>query len=110
MTIHHLGEKVDQSFETLAKNTTENTELKKVITSQNNQISTLINDNTTLKQKNKSLEKDLKEMEDEMLRLKVDVMGVPESPYENYDQLRGKIAEIMMTVCAKVQQNKQNGK
>ena len=99
MTIHHLGEKVDQSFETLAKNTTENTELKKVITSQNNQISTLIDDNTTLKHKNKNLEKDIKELEDEMLRLKVDVMGIPESPYENYDQLRGKIAEIMMTVC-----------
>ena len=98
-TIHLLGEKVDSSCENLAKNTTENTELKKVITFQNNQISTLINNNTILKQKNKSLEKDLKEMEDEMLCLKVDVMGVPESPYENYDQLRGKIAEIMMTVC-----------
>ena len=64
MTIHLLGEKVDSSCENLAKNTTENTELKKVITFQNNQISTLINDNTILKQKNKSLEKDLKEMED----------------------------------------------
>ena len=33
-----------------------------------------------------------------MLRLKVDITGIPESPYEMYDHLRGKIAEIMMTV------------
>ena len=98
-TIHLLGEKVDSSCKNLVKNTTENTELKKVITTQNNQITTLLNDNTILKQKKKSLEKDLKEMEDEMLCLKVDVMGIPESPYENYDQLRGKIAEFMMAVC-----------
>ena len=98
-TIHLLGEKVDTSCENLAKNTSENTELKKVITTQNNQITTLLNDNTILKQKNKTLEKDLKEMEDEMLHLKVDIMGIPESPYETYEHLRGKITEIMMTVC-----------
>ena len=52
-----------------------------------------------MKQKNKTLEKDLKEMEDEMLRLKVDVEGIPESPYETYEHLRGKITEVMMAVC-----------
>ena len=97
-TIHILGEKVDISCEKLAVNTSENTELKKVIATQNNQITTLLSDNTILKGKDKTLEKDLKEMEDEMLRLKVDIMGIPESVYKTYEHLRGKITEIMMTV------------
>ena len=33
-----------------------------------------------------------------MLWLKVDITGIPESPYETYEHLRGKIAEIMMSV------------
>ena len=98
-TIHMLGEKVDTSCENTAKHTSENTELKKLLTSQNNQIATLLTDNTILKQKNKTLEKDLKEMEDEMLRLKVDVEGIAASPYETYKHLRGKITEVMMAVC-----------
>ena len=98
-TIQRLDEKVDTSCENTAKHTSENTELKKLLTSQNNQIATLLTDNTILKQKNKTLEKDVKEMEDEMLRLKVDVEGIAESPYETYEHLRGKITEMMMAVC-----------
>ena len=97
-TILHLGAKVDTSYNDLAKNSTENVELKKVITTQNTQITTLLNDNKILKQKNKTLEKDLKEIEDKMLRLKVDITGIPESPHETYEHLRGKITEIMMSV------------
>ena len=46
------------------------------------QITSLLNDNKVLKQRNKTLEKDLKEIEEEMLRLKVNIKGIPESPYE----------------------------
>ena len=106
-TIHLLGEKVDTSCKKLAINTTENAELRKVITTQNNQITTLLNDNTILKQKNKSLEKDLQEIEDEMLCLKVDVTGIPESPYETYDHLRGKITE---TDCRRIGTYRRNSK
>ena len=98
-TIHLLGEKVDTSCKNTAKHTSENNELKQLLTSQNNQIATLLTDNIILKQKNKTLEKDLKDMEDEMLRLKVDVEGIPESPYETFEHLRGKITEVMMAVC-----------
>ena len=98
-TIHLLGKKVDISCDKLAIHTTENLELKKVIATQNTQITTLLSDNTILKEKNKILGKDLKEMEEEMLRLKVDIMGIPESPYKTYEHLRGKITDIMMTVC-----------
>ena len=66
-TILHLGAKVDTSYKDLATNATENIELKKVITTQNNQITSLLNDNKILKQKNKTLERDLKEIEDKML-------------------------------------------
>ena len=33
-----------------------------------------------------------------MLQLKVNITGIPESPYEMYEHLRGKIAKIMMIV------------
>ena len=33
-----------------------------------------------------------------MLRLKVNITGIPESPYKSYEHLRGKITEIMMLV------------
>ena len=97
-TILHLGAKEETSYNNLATNATENIELKKIITTQNAQIISLLNDNKVLKQNNKTLEKDIQEIEDEMLRLKVDITGIPESPYEMYDHLRGKIAKIMMTV------------
>ena len=34
-----------------------------------------------------------------MLRLKEDITGIPEGTYETYEELRTKIAEIMMSVC-----------
>ena len=34
-----------------------------------------------------------------MLRLKVDFIGIPESPYETPDQLRNKIIEAMLPTC-----------
>ena len=34
-----------------------------------------------------------------MLRLKVDFIGIPESPYETPDQLRNKITEAMLPTC-----------
>ena len=97
-TILHLDAKVDTSYKELTKNTSENAELTKLITAQNAQITTLLTDNNVLKQRNKTLEKDLKEFEEEILRLKVDITGIPESPYETFEHLREKIAEIMMPV------------
>ena len=44
-TILHLGAKVDTSYKDLATNATENIELKKIITTQNVQITSLLNDN-----------------------------------------------------------------
>ena len=89
-TILHLDAKVDTSYKDLTKNTSDNVELTRLITAQNAQITTLLNDNKVLKQRNKTLEKDLKEIEEEMLRLKVDITGIPESPYETYRTLKRK--------------------
>ena len=56
-TIVHLGTKVETSYKDLSMSSTKNTELKKVITTQNMQITMLLNDNKILKQQNKTLEK-----------------------------------------------------
>ena len=34
-----------------------------------------------------------------MLRLKVDIIGIPKGTYKTYEELRIKIAKIMMSVC-----------
>ena len=97
-TILHLDAKIDTSYNELTKNALDNIELKGLLPSQNAQITSLLNDNKELKQRNKTLEKDLKEIEEEMLWLKVNITGIAESPFETYKHLRGKIAEVMMSV------------
>ena len=97
-TIQQLDAKVDTSYNDLSKSALDNIELKRIITAQNARITLLFNENMELKQRNKTLEKDFLDIEEEMLRLKVNISGIPKSPYETYEHLRSKIVEIMMTV------------
>ena len=45
------------------------------------------------------LEKEINKTQEDMLQLKVDIAGIPESGYESYEDLHKKIANIMMTFC-----------
>ena len=45
------------------------------------------------------LEKEAIETQEDMLRLKVDFLGITEGTYKSYDQLRSKIAEAMVPTC-----------
>ena len=78
--ILHPDAKVHTSYNNLSENASDNIELKHIITAQNDQITSLPNENKELRPRNKTLEKDLQEIEEEMLQLKVDITGIPESP------------------------------
>ena len=59
----------------------------------------LHNKNKELKLQHNKLKKEIIEVQEEALRLKVDIMGIPESTYETYKQLRTKVAEVMVPTC-----------
>ena len=98
-TILKLDAKIDHGYQDLSSKLTNTEELKDLIASQNDQITAFYIENKSLKQQNEILEKELLGLEESTLQLKVNVTGIPESSYETYDQLRTKIAEIMMPTC-----------
>ena len=53
----------------------------------------LYNENKELKLLNNKLKKEIIEMQGEVLCLKVDISGIPESTYEMYEQLQSKVAK-----------------
>ena len=98
-SISKLDAKLNQGYQDLSSKLPKTEELKELIASQNDQITAQHIENKNLKLKNELIEKELLEVQESMLQLKVDVTGIPESNYETYDQLRTKIAKIMMPTC-----------
>ena len=75
-TIMKLDTKIDHSYQDLSSKITNTEELKDLITSQNDKITTLYTENKNLKQQNEALERELLEVQDSMLQLKVDITGI----------------------------------
>lgn len=90
---------MDSSHSELKRKVTDCKNLNDLIKTQNDKIETLCEENKDLKSQNRTLEKELLEAQEEMLRLMVDISGMAESPCETHEQLRTKIAQIMMLVC-----------
>ena len=98
-TILKLDAKIDHGYQDLSSKLANTEKLKDLIASQSDQIRTLYIENNSLKLQNEILEKDLLEVQESMLKLKVDVTGIPESSCETYDQLCTKIAKIIIPTC-----------
>ena len=96
-SIQQLNDKLDHELTTRAD---EYRSLQETITSQHDQITKLNKTNDDLIEQNRKLENEVIKAQTEMLRLKVDFTGINESPYETYEQLRNKIAEVMMPTCS----------
>ena len=95
-SIVDLDGKLDRELNTREK---EHTELNEKLTTQQIKIKSLETANKELKEENKIIQNNLLNMQKELLRLKVDFIGIPESPYETPDQLRNKILEAMLPTC-----------
>ena len=48
---------------------------------------------------NRTLKNEITKTQEDMLHLKVDITGIPESGHKLYEELHNKIAEIMTSVC-----------
>ena len=92
----NLDEKLDCELNTREK---EHKELTEKLASQHAKIKSLDTANKELKEQNRIIQNNLLNTQKEMLRLKVDFIGIPESPYEIPDQLRNKITEAMLPTC-----------
>ena len=96
-SIQQLNDKLDHELTTRAD---EYRSLQDTITSQHDQITKLNKAKDDLIEQNRKLENEVVKSQTELLRLKVDFTGINESPYETYEQLRNKIAEVMMPTCS----------
>ena len=74
-------------------------EMKELLAAQNDKITMLYNENKELKTQISKLKKEALEAQEEALRFKVDISGITEGTYETYDQLRSKVAEVMIPTC-----------
>ena len=92
-SIQQLNDKLDQELTTRAD---EYRSLQDTITSQHDQITKLNKAKDDLIEQNRKLKNEVVNSQTELLHLKVDFTGINESPYETYEQLRNKIAEVMM--------------
>ena len=97
ISIQQLNEKLDHELITRAD---EYRSLQDTITSQHDQITKLNKAKDDLIEQNRKLENEVVNSQTELLRLKVDFTGINESPYETYEQLHNKIAEVMMPTCS----------
>ena len=95
-SIGNLDEKLDRELNTREK---EHRELTEKLASQHAKIKSLDTANKELKEQNRIIQNNLLNTQKEMLRLKVNFIGIPESPYETPDQLRNKITEAMLPTC-----------
>ena len=88
-TLLNLNTKIEISHQDLLSRMIDNKEMKELLTAQNDKIAMQII----------KLEKEALEAQEEVLRLKVDFSRINEGTYESYDQLRSKIAEVMVPTC-----------
>ena len=95
-SIVELDGKLDRELNTREK---EHKELNEKLTTQQATIKSLEIVNKELKEENRKVQINLTNTQKELLRLKVDFIGIPESPYETPDQLRSKILEAMLPTC-----------
>ena len=98
-TLLKLNTKIETSHQELSTRMIDNKELKDLITSQNEKLKMLFTENMDLKAHISHLEKQVVEMQEETLQLKVNFSGINEGTYETYEQLRSKIAEVMLSTC-----------
>ena len=77
----------------------EHKELADIVATQHIKIKPLNTANKDLKIQNRLLQNNLLNTQKDLLRLKVNFIGISESPYERPDQLRNKIAEAMLPTC-----------
>ena len=99
VTILKLDAKIDTSYQELTAKMIDNKEFYELITSQNEKITKLQQENEDLKMLNRALKNEITKMEEDMLCLKVNITGIPESGHKSYEVLCNKIAEIMTSVC-----------
>ena len=95
-SIVNLEGKLDWELNTREK---EHKELHEKLSTQQTTIKSLEITNKELKEQNRIIQNNLLNTQKEMLRLKVDFIGIPESPYETPDQLRNKTTEAMLPTC-----------
>ena len=95
-SILNLDAKLNRELNTRVK---EHKEFTDIVATQHAKIKSLDTANKELKEQNRILQNNLLNTEKEMLQLKVDFIGISESPYETPDQLRNKIAEAMLPTC-----------
>ena len=98
-TLLNLDAKIESSHQNLSSRIIDNKEMKELLAAQNNKIVMLYNKNKELKSQINKLKKETIEEQEEALRLKVDIMGIPKVTYETYDQLHSKVAEVMVPTC-----------
>ena len=99
IAILNLDAKTDTTHQELSSKLIDNKDLYDHISSQDKKITKLQHENEELKRQNNMLEKEINKTQEDMLQLKVDIAGIPESGYESYEDLCKKIANIMMSVC-----------
>ena len=93
-----LDAKVKSNHHDLSYRVADFSEVKELLTLQNDKIAMLYSKTKELKSQNSTLEKEILEVCEETLQLKVDVSGIPEGNFETYEELQTKIAEVMMSV------------
>ena len=95
-SILSVDAKLDHELNTRVK---DHKELADIVTSQQTKLKSLDTANKELQEQNRLLQNNLLNAQKDLLRLKVDFIGISESPYETPEQLRNKIAEAMLPTC-----------